>query len=163
MTQTRRNLQTSVREFMSASDQPVDRFDAKMITLYTGLQLEEMAEKLEAIRGGCINGADRERLTYVIDQLDLLSDEFKRGLHLGDVLRCDHVALLDADCDLAWVSLGSAFSTSIDAEGAVDEVARSNLAKIVDGSVIRDVNGKIQKPAGWTPPDLTSFVDTSRD
>jgi predicted HAD superfamily Cof-like phosphohydrolase len=160
MSHTRRSLQTSVIEFMTATDQAVNKFDAKMITLYTGMQLEELSEKLQAIQGGCINEADRNHFKFVVDVLEQLADEFKRGHHLGDVLRCDYQQLLDADIDLAWVSLGAAFSTSIDAEGAIDEVARSNLDKAPGGRVTRDANGKVQKPEGWSPPNLLPFVAT---
>jgi len=34
------------------------------------------------------------------------------------------------------------------------EVHRSNMAKLVDGKVIRREDGKVLKPEGWTPPDV---------
>nr|WP_296763994.1 hypothetical protein [Rhodococcus sp. (in: high G+C Gram-positive bacteria)] len=40
-----------------------------------------------------------------------------------------------------------------------DEVHQSNLAKMVDGKVIRDPDtGKVLKPAGWTPPDVLKVL-----
>jgi predicted HAD superfamily Cof-like phosphohydrolase len=45
-----------------------------------------------------------------------------------------------------------------DIEGAMAEVARSNMSK-VDGGVIRKTpSGKVIKPEGYSPPDLKGFV-----
>ncbi|MEV6219771.1 hypothetical protein [Nocardia sp. NPDC051833] len=38
------------------------------------------------------------------------------------------------------------------------EVQRSNMAKVVDGKVRRRVDGKIEKPTGWTPPDIAGVL-----
>jgi predicted HAD superfamily Cof-like phosphohydrolase len=40
------------------------------------------------------------------------------------------------------------------------EVARSNLAKIdpTTGKVTKRADGKVLKPEGWTPPNLTPFI-----
>ncbi|MFC4128897.1 pyrophosphohydrolase domain-containing protein [Nocardia rhizosphaerae] len=39
------------------------------------------------------------------------------------------------------------------------EVQRSNMAKLVDGKVVRrPEDGKILKPAGWTPPDIAGVL-----
>jgi hypothetical protein len=32
------------------------------------------------------------------------------------------------------------------------------MAKLVDGKVIRREDGKILKPAGWTPPDIKGVL-----
>ena len=47
-----------------------------------------------------------------------------------------------------------------DIRGAWNEVTTSNLWKIdaKTGKVIRREDGKILKPEGWTPPDLTKFI-----
>jgi predicted HAD superfamily Cof-like phosphohydrolase len=38
------------------------------------------------------------------------------------------------------------------------EVHRSNMAKLVDGKVLRRPDGKVQKPAGWTPPNIKAIL-----
>jgi predicted HAD superfamily Cof-like phosphohydrolase len=38
------------------------------------------------------------------------------------------------------------------------EVHRSNMAKLVDGRVLRREDGKIIKPPGWTPPDIAGVL-----
>ena len=39
-----------------------------------------------------------------------------------------------------------------------NEVHRSNMAKLVDGKVIRREDGKVLKPEGWQPPQLAQFL-----
>jgi len=67
---------------------------------------------------------------------------------------------LDACMDMIWVILGYCYMRGWDVEGAWNEVARSNLSKInpETGLVTKNEHGKVMKPDGWTPPDLTSFV-----
>jgi predicted HAD superfamily Cof-like phosphohydrolase len=44
--------------------------------------------------------------------------------------------------------------------GAWDEVVRTNMAKVdpVTGKVRRREDGKILKPEGWHPPDMSKFI-----
>lgn len=67
---------------------------------------------------------------------------------------------LDALIDILVVTIGAIHSMGADAEGAWNEVMRTNLAKIdpETGLVLRREDGKILKPAGWQPPDLAPFV-----
>jgi predicted HAD superfamily Cof-like phosphohydrolase len=48
-----------------------------------------------------------------------------------------------------------------DPEGAWNEVMRSNLAKIDpdSGTVFKREDGKVLKPAGWTAPELSPFLN----
>lgn len=157
MDQTR-GLQQAVQEFMTCGGMKTDEFDAGQACLYTGLQLEETAEKLEAVLTGCIDPSVIATIDYHARMLRNLSVRFKQGLHRGDIMRANREALLDADIDLAWVALGAAYSTSCNTAGAIAEVARANLDKFPGGVVTKDVNGKISKPAGWRGPDLSPFV-----
>ena len=43
-------------------------------------------------------------------------------------------------------------------DDAFNEVHRSNMAKLVDGKVIRRDDGKVLKPEGWQPPQLAQFL-----
>ena len=72
----------------------------------------------------------------------------------------DEVEMLDACMDMIWVILGFCIMKGYDVEGAWNEVARSNLAKInpETGKVIKREDGKVLKPEGWTPPSLEQFV-----
>lgn len=161
----------AVRQFTEAVGCTTDQFNVRQTALYIGLQLEEMSEKLEEIFG-----------VRLID-MRIMSDQFKIG-EFDDLVRiADRAAMLDADIDLTWVTLGSAFSQGADVEGAAGEVARANLSKLAEckcvihnwhgmndarrdcpvcnglGIVaIKDANGKVKKPEGWTPPNIEPFV-----
>lgn len=67
---------------------------------------------------------------------------------------------LDGCMDLIWVTLGYCYMKGYDVQGAWDEVARSNLSKIDSSTnkVIKNQNGKVMKPDGWTPPNLKPFT-----
>jgi predicted HAD superfamily Cof-like phosphohydrolase len=82
-------------------------------------------------------------------------DEFMRDYFAGD-----DVGQLDGCMDMIWVILGYCKMKGYNVEGAWNEVARSNLAKIdpVTGKVNKRKDGKVLKPEGWTPPDLKPFV-----
>ena len=72
----------------------------------------------------------------------------------------DEVEQLDACMDMIWVILGYAHMKGYKVDAAWNEVARSNLAKIdhKTGKVTKREDGKVLKPEGWTPPDLTLYV-----
>ncbi|MFA5170392.1 MAG: hypothetical protein WC426_02420 [Sulfuriferula sp.] len=163
----------AIATFTLATGQSTDHYNVKQIGLYTGLQLEELAEKLTAFG-----------LTYIADQLDALSSDFKQGKLASQIAQADRAEVLDADLDLAWVSVGAAHSTGANVSGAMAEIARSNLAKLVscdpcggvgsiDGQIdtpfcptcrgagkvaLKDENGKVKKPAGWTAPNLMPHI-----
>ena len=72
---------------------------------------------------------------------------------------CDPVEQLDALNDILVVTIGAIHSAGFDAEGAWKEVMRSNFAKIgEDGKVRKRGDGKVLKPTGWTPPNLTPYI-----
>lgn len=165
----RETFVADVRQFTEAVGCTTDRFNVRQTALYIGLQLEEMGEKLEAC--GC--GLMAERLY-------MMSAGFKEGLYDIDVRHADRADMLDADIDLAWVTIGSALSQGADVLGAMREVARANLDKLVAcdeqhlgidrpladcpkcsgrlAYAVKDANGKVTKPEGWRAPDITPFV-----
>ena len=72
---------------------------------------------------------------------------------------------LDALIDILVVTIGAIHSMGADAEGAWNEVMRTNFAKIdlVTGKVKKREDGKILKPEGWQPPDLVSCLKKDWD
>jgi predicted HAD superfamily Cof-like phosphohydrolase len=68
---------------------------------------------------------------------------------------------LDALIDILVVTIGAIHSMGADAEGAWNEVMRSNLDKIdpESGRVIKRADGKVLKPEGWTAPWLDPFLN----
>lgn len=62
-------------------------------------------------------------------------------------------------CDLLWVVIGYGLSNGWNVEGAFSEVARSNMSKVgADGKVIKNSDGKVIKPAHYSPADVSSFL-----
>jgi predicted HAD superfamily Cof-like phosphohydrolase len=71
------------------------------------------------------------------------------------------VSDLDALIDILVVTIGAIHSMGADPEGAWNEVMRSNLDKIdpESGTVLKRGDGKVLKPAGWTPPNLDPYLN----
>jgi predicted HAD superfamily Cof-like phosphohydrolase len=67
---------------------------------------------------------------------------------------------VDALIDILVVTIGALHSIGVDAQGAWDEVYRSNMAKVDAGTgvVLRREDGKILKPEGWQPPNLKQYL-----
>lgn len=72
----------------------------------------------------------------------------------------DNVEIVDALLDILVVTIGALHSFGADAEGGWKEVMRTNFAKIdkETGKVRKREDGKVLKPLGWTPPDLTPHL-----
>lgn len=47
-----------------------------------------------------------------------------------------------------------------DVEGAYAEIVRSNMSKIdpATGKMLKDANGKVIKPPGYSPPNLAPYL-----
>jgi predicted HAD superfamily Cof-like phosphohydrolase len=75
----------------------------------------------------------------------------------------DMEAELDALIDILVVTIGAIHSAGFDAEGAWKEVMSTNFAKIdrETGMVRRREDGKILKPLGWQPPNLSQYLRKS--
>ncbi|MEE2956114.1 MAG: nucleoside triphosphate pyrophosphohydrolase family protein [Pseudomonadota bacterium] len=73
----------------------------------------------------------------------------------------DRVEQLDALIDILVVTIGAIHSMGADAQGAWKEVLKTNLAKInpETGKVIKREDGKVLKPEGWRPPNLSGFLE----
>jgi predicted HAD superfamily Cof-like phosphohydrolase len=72
----------------------------------------------------------------------------------------NRVEQLDALIDILVVTIGAIHSMGAEAEGAWKEVMKTNFAKIDSetGKVRKREDGKVLKPLGWTPPDLSQFI-----
>jgi len=71
----------------------------------------------------------------------------------------DLVEIADALADIIYIACGTAVSYGIPLDDVFAEVHRSNMAKLVDGKVIRREDGKVQKPEGWTAPDIKGVLE----
>ena len=90
--------------------------------------------------------------------VNLIEEESKE---LADAITAhDEVETLDALIDILVVTIGAIHSMGADAEGAWKEVMKTNFAKIdrETGKVRKREDGKVLKPIGWVPPELSPFV-----
>lgn len=86
-----------------------------------------------------------------IKLIDEEAEEFAEAVRAGDV-----VEMVDALCDLLYVTYGAAVDLGVDLEPFFAEVHRSNMAKV--GGYRRE-DGKWIKPAGWQPPDVKGLLE----
>lgn len=71
----------------------------------------------------------------------------------------DEVETLDACMDLIWVLIGLCAAKGYDTRNAWDHLADNNFSKFgPDNKPLRREDGKILKPADWTPPDFSQFI-----
>jgi predicted HAD superfamily Cof-like phosphohydrolase len=99
--------------------------------------------------------------------LKLIKEEYHELLE-AQGLDADHNRVKDADpeetldalVDILVVTIGAIHSMGANAEGAWNEVMRTNLAKIdpTTGKVRKREDGKVLKPEGWQPPDLKPYL-----
>ena len=88
---------------------------------------------------------------------NLLTEEFNE--YLDAEQENDIVEIADALADIIYIACGTAVSYGIPLDTIFDEVHNSNMAKLVDGKVIRRSDGKIQKPEGWMPPNIANILN----
>jgi len=89
---------------------------------------------------------------------NLIEEEYKELIAAENA--SDKLEQLDALIDILVVTIGAIHSMGADAEGAWKEVMATNFAKIdkETGKVRKREDGKVLKPVGWTPPNLTPFL-----
>lgn len=128
----------AIKQFMEASGQTTDVINEDQVELYAGLINEEMTEMNEAWF------------------------ELQEALASGnpDVIKGCLEHLLKEVNDLIWVAAGFGFSFGLPLKEGMDQVAETNLAKIIDGKVRRHPDtGKVLKPEGWQPPDYSALIE----
>jgi predicted HAD superfamily Cof-like phosphohydrolase len=96
-----------------------------------------------------------ERIELRIKLLEEEVQEYAEAARNGDL-----VEILDALADIGYILAGTIINHGMQNiyDDAFDEVHRSNMAKLVDGKVLRREDGKVMKPDGWLPPNLTQFL-----
>jgi len=94
----------------------------------------------------------------IIDDEELL---FRSHLIVGEVSEFitasaygDLLLIIDAMCDLMYVTIGTAEIMGIDLEPFFDEVHRSNMTKRG-----KDKVGRVEKGPDFSPPDLQKIWD----
>ncbi len=126
------------------------------LSLQIGCHLEEFSEFLRALSMQSIG--DQLVVDQIIGDLDHIGNKLKLGYAVARIPEGLRVAALDALCDTEVTGNGVAYLAAFNKDAADQAVIASNEAKLVDGQPIFLAGGKIGKPEGWTPPDLSRFV-----
>jgi len=102
-----------------------------------------------------VEGFNQEQFKLYVKLIEEEFTELKEAINNNDLLET-----LDALEDILVVTIGAIHSAGMDGEGAWKEVMSTNFAKIdkETGKVRKREDGKVLKPVGWTPPDLTPYV-----
>jgi predicted HAD superfamily Cof-like phosphohydrolase len=149
--------QQMVREFHIAMEQPnPDRrtplFERRK--LRASLLLEEVFELIHAaglrVR---ILGASQGKVCIGTDDLLIEADRRLGGVA---VPMPNEAEMIDALCDVSYVTFGAAVEMGVDLDPFFDAVHAANMKKL-EGPVRAD--GKRLKPADWKPPPIQEMLD----
>jgi len=74
----------------------------------------------------------------------------------------DKVQMIDAICDLLYVTYGAAVAMGVDIDRFFWEVHRSNMSKLdpTTGAPIYRDDGKVLKPSTYSPPDIAGILNS---
>lgn len=113
----------------------------------------------ESFMRACDQSVDRGNTDQFNMYLKLIEEEAEE-LNQA-IINKDRTEMLDALIDMLVVTIGAIHSAGFDAEGAWKEVMKTNFAKIdkETGKVRKREDGKVLKPLGWEPPNLTPFLE----
>lgn len=103
-----------------------------------------------------VEGFNQQQFDLYVKLIDEENTELKEAIAAND-----KVEILDALEDILVVTIGAIHSMGADGEGAWKEVMSTNFAKIDKdtGKVRKREDGKVLKPVGWVPPDLSKFIE----
>lgn len=102
-----------------------------------------------------VEGFNEDQYKLYINLIEEEFKELKEAIAAGDLLE-----QLDALEDILVVTIGAIHSAGMNGEGGWKEVMSTNFAKIdrETGKVRKREDGKVLKPMGWIPPNLTPFL-----
>lgn len=165
MSEQRPDFMERVAEFNRQAQLPPpgDNFNANRVTFYTGCQFEELAEKIEVIAGGAVDLQERDMLQKMYDVLKDASVLFKSGKFTGCVMRANREDLLSEEIDVAVVTAGSLCYQTPHFLDAAHALCDANDQKWINGVKRDPATGKVLKPEGFKPADLSKFVVRSDD
>lgn len=112
------------------------------------------------------HGPDPKKVSLYLDLVREEMGELEQAMadyHASENLQDEQLAkadALDAICDTIWVLVGLSRTMDLPVDQGWDAVTITNLRKVDPelGTVLRDENGKIQKPQGWRPPDMLRII-----
>lgn len=127
----------------------------RWLAFYLGMQLEELAEKLDTI----------PEMVFLATRMHESAKLMRRGTYddaVFEAFQANPKAFLDSDGDLIWVTIGGAVAAGADLERAYAKINFANWDKeFPEGGFRLDDTGKVLKRDGWEPPDLSDCVHPS--
>lgn len=113
----------------------------------------------EKFMRACDQSVDNENIKQFGMYIGLIKEEYDE-LTVA-INNSDQIETLDALIDILVVTIGAIHSMGADGEGAWKEVMRSNFSKVGDdGKVRKREDGKVLKPIGYSPPQLSEYIKT---
>ena len=112
-------------------------------------------EKFMVASDQSVDKMNQQQFNMYLRLIEEEAEELNQGIRNNN-----RTEVLDALTDILVVTIGAIHSAGFDAEGAWNEVMRTNFAKIdpETGKVRKREDGKVLKPVGWLPPDLEQFT-----
>ena len=129
---------------------------AENLSVQIGCHIEETLEFLSTL--DFATAEDDNAMRVAIAALMPLSRMLKTRTAQARIRVGEREAALDALCDSEVTGNGIAYLAGFNKEAADAAVLDSNDAKLVDGKPVILPGGKIGKPEGWKPPDLSQYV-----
>lgn len=107
----------------------------------------------------CDQSVDAHNESQYALYCNLIKEEVEELLEA--IANNDRTEQIDALIDILVVTAGAIHSIGADAEGAWNEVMRTNFAKIDQetGKVRKREDGKVLKPDNWQPPNLSIYLN----
>lgn len=97
-------------------------------------------------------GIPYDRVAQGTLYMKLIKEEFDELMYAWN--EEDIIEVADACADLKWVIEGMEHTLGINQQAVWDEVARSNMSKMVSGKLIKREDGKVLKPSTFVQPDI---------
>lgn len=126
------------------------------LSVQIGCDMEETAEFLRTLSFDSV--ASHFDIANAIEILERVGAFLKRRDVVASIAQNEREAALDALCDRQVTGDGIAYLNGFDKECADEAVLNANDAKLVDGKPVILDGGKIGKPQGWKPADLSKFI-----
>lgn len=133
-----------VRDFHKAFGHPVDNKTLLSDLLFREFRISLIEEELEELKTHHRALEDLE--------LDTTQSEGITTYHKAEIL--------DALCDILYVTYGFAIACGLDIDKAFERVHKSNMSKLgSDGKPVYRQDGKIMKSSNYIPPYLEDLVE----
>ena len=93
-------------------------------------------------------------------RISMLVEEFQE--YLAAEKDDDRVEVADALGDIKVILQGTGLAYGFDMDAIDSEIHASNMSKMVDGKVVKRADGKVMKPEGYFPPNLSDILGCDR-